>query len=99
MISEKKHFFIKLNPPRPSFTQDITEEERRVMQEHGAYWRELQAKGYVIVFGLVQDPKGGFGMGIIEVEDESLLVEFERNDPALKIGNTYEVFPMRAITK
>lgn len=56
MNSEKKHFFIKLNPPRPSFAQNLTEEEIQVMQEHSDYWRDLQAKGYVIVFGLVFDP-------------------------------------------
>jgi len=37
--------------------------------------------------------------GIIEVEDESLLSELERNDAELKVGNTYESYPMRAITK
>lgn len=75
MSSEKQHFFVRLNPPRSSFTQDMTEEERKVTQEYGVYWRKLQTKGYVIVFGLVSDPKGEFGIGIIEVEDESLLVE------------------------
>jgi len=99
MNKEKKYYYIRLNPPRPSFAQDLTEEEKKIMQEHGAYWRDLQAKGYVLVFGPVLDPKGVFGVGIIEVEDESLLVEFEKNDPALKAGNTYEVYPMRAVTK
>jgi uncharacterized protein len=99
METEKKHFFLKLNPPRPSFLQDITNEERTVMQEHSVYWKDLQSKEFVIVFGLVFDPKGGFGIGILEVEDESLLEEMQKNDPALKIGNTYEIYPMRAIKK
>jgi len=99
MSTEKKHFFLRLNPPRSSFSQDLTDEERTIMMEHSAYWKELQSKGYVIVFGLVHDPKGGFGIGIIELEDESVLTEMVKNDPALKIGNTYEIYPMRAITK
>ena len=69
------------------------------MQEHSIYWKDFQAKVFVIVFGLVFDPKRGFGIGIIEVEDEKLLAEFEMNDPALRLGNTYEIYPMRAITK
>jgi hypothetical protein len=34
---EKKYFLAKLIPPRPSFTADITAEERQVMMDHGAY--------------------------------------------------------------
>jgi uncharacterized protein len=99
MNTEKKHYYIRLNPPRPSFAMDLTYEEKKIMQEHGAYWRDLQSKGYVLVFGPVMDPKGVFGVGIIEVEDESMLADFEKNDPALKAGNTYEVYPMRVTTK
>ena len=77
----------------------LTEEERKVMQEHSVYWKNLKDKGYVTVYGLISDPKGGFGVGIIEVEDERLLAEFERNDPAVRIGNTYEIYPMRVIRK
>jgi len=61
------------------------------------YWRDLQAKGYVIVSVWFLTPKRDFDVGIIEGEDESLLTEFERNDPALKVGNTYEGYPMRTV--
>jgi uncharacterized protein YciI len=53
------------------------------MEEHVVYWKNLQAKGYVIVFGPVFDPKGIFGVGILELEEISLLAEFEKNDTAL----------------
>jgi hypothetical protein len=33
------------------------------------------------------------------VEDENLLAEFESNDPALRIGNTYEIYPISAIRR
>jgi hypothetical protein len=40
-MSDKKHFFLKLNPPRTSFMHDMTDEERRIMQKHVEYWAVL----------------------------------------------------------
>jgi len=54
-------------------------------------------QGSVIVYGPVMDPKGGYGIGVVEVESEEHLRILTSNDPAVKI-NTYEMFPMRAIT-
>jgi hypothetical protein len=33
-----QHYFLKLNPPRKSFMKDMTEDERKIMQKHVAYW-------------------------------------------------------------
>jgi uncharacterized protein YciI len=67
------------------------------MQQHVAYWNDLMTKGMVLVFGPVLDPKGVYGLGIVEVDTEEQVKTFTDNDPAAKI-NRYEVFPMRAIT-
>jgi uncharacterized protein YciI len=91
------HYFLKLNPSRPTFAQDMTDEERGIMQQHVGYWAELMNKGIVIVFGPVFDPAGAYGMGVVEVENEEQLRELTGNDPAAKI-NKYEYWPMRAIT-
>ncbi len=91
------HYFLKLNPCRPTFAQDMTDEERAIMQQHVVYWNNLMNKGMVVVFGPVFDPKGVYGMGIVEVENEQQLRELTKNDPAANI-NTYEYYPMRAIT-
>src|ERR1700756_3607055 len=58
------YFFFKLLPPRPSFTQDMTQAERELMERHAAYWQALLNKGSVLVFGPVFDPKGPYGAGI-----------------------------------
>jgi len=87
---------LKLNPPRPTFAQDLTNEERSIMQAHSAYWRDLMGKGFVITFGPVIDPKGAYGLGIVEVENVEQVEEFIRNDPADKLGN-YEYHQMMAI--
>ena len=91
------HYFLKLNPRRPTFAQDMTDEERAIMQQHVAYWSVWMEKGHVVVFGPVLDPKGVYGMGVIEVENEEQLQELTTNDPAARI-NTYEYWPMRAVT-
>jgi uncharacterized protein YciI len=92
----KKHFMLKLNPCRPTFAQDMTQEERDIMQQHVAYWKDLMQKEYVLVFGPVMDPEGVYGLGVIEA-DEKQVKTFVANDPASKI-NIYEFFEMRAVT-
>jgi len=95
---DKKHFALKLIPCRPSFSQDMTPEERAIMTEHIAYWKALMDKDKVIVFGPVMDPAGVYGLGVIEAENEEEVKAFIANDPATKI-NTYEYYPMRAVVK
>ena len=89
------HYFLKLNPCRPSFAQDMTNEERAIMQQHVSYWADLMNKGLVVVFGPVLDPKSVYGIGVVEVGDEEQLKELIGNDPAAGI-NSYEYYPMRA---
>ncbi len=95
---DKKHFALKLIPCRPTFAQDMSSEERAIMQQHVVYWRGLMDKGKVLVFGPVMDPKAVYGLGIIEAESEEEVKDFIANDPTTKI-NTYEFYPMRAVVK
>lgn len=95
---ERRFYLCRLLPPRPSFMQDLTAEERAVMLEHGGYWRGKLAEGSVVAFGPVADPAGGWGVGIIAVRDEAELQKFQNEDPAIKskIGLRYEALPMLA---
>ena len=65
------HFFLKLVPPRPTFALDLTEEEAKLMQQHAVYWRGLLEQRVAIVYGLVGDPKGAYGMGVVELDDKT----------------------------
>lgn len=94
----KKHFFLKLNPPRASFTIDMTAEEKEIMRNHVEYWKPYVNDGTVIVLGPVFDPKGGYGIAVVEVDDETQLNTLLVNDPANGL-NTYECYPMRAVSK
>ena len=91
-----KHFFYKLIPPRPAFPADMTEAEAAIMQEHFAYWSNLLAKRTVIAYGPVMDPKGTFGVAILEVEEESVAKIIAEDDPAIKsnAGFLFELHPM-----
>jgi uncharacterized protein YciI len=72
----------------------MTEAERKLMQEHALYWRGLTDRRIAVVFGLVLDPKGPWGVAIVEVADEPDARALGTNDPAVKAGLTFEVYPM-----
>jgi uncharacterized protein len=94
----KKHFFLKLNSPRPSFQNDMDSGERIVMQQHVEYWKPYVENGVVVVLGPVFDPKGGFGIATVEIDSEEHLHEVIAKDPANGLCS-YEVYPMRAVKK
>jgi hypothetical protein len=94
----KTWFFLKLNPPRASFMQDMTPDEKTIMQKHVAYWRTLLSDGIAIVYGPVLDPKGGYGVGVVSVDSEEHLKQLIVNDPANGL-NQYEYYPMMAVFK
>jgi hypothetical protein len=89
------YYFCKLVPPRADFAQTLTKEEMTAMQAHGAYWTEKAKANIALAIGLVADPKGFYGVGIIEVADEAQLKAVLDNDPAIvaKLGLSYESYP------
>jgi uncharacterized protein YciI len=96
-LTNYMHYFLnKLIPPRPTFAQDMTEVEGKVMQEHVAYWQGLANRKIAIIFGPVLDPSGVYGIAIIETDDESVVENIFRNDPAIKaqIGFRSEHHPI-----
>jgi uncharacterized protein len=78
------YFLYKLIPPRPTFPKDMTDAEGELMQEHINYWKNLVEKRVAIIFGPVLDPKGVYGLAIIETEDETIAYDIRINDPAVK---------------
>ncbi|MCX7711103.1 MAG: YciI family protein [Clostridia bacterium] len=98
--AEKKHFVLYAISTRPTFQQDMTEKERNIMSRHIAYWTDKAEQGIAIVFGPVFDPKGGYGLGVVEVENEDQVRLLIANDPAVIAGLFKEEYtPMLAITK
>lgn len=89
-------FFCRLNPPRPTFALDMTADEGELMRRHAVHWREAMGRGQVVAFGLVGDPKGPFGIGIVQVEDEAAARAFTDADPVVASGRGfhYDILPM-----
>jgi hypothetical protein len=89
-------FFCKLITPRPSFAADMTPEERQIMMKHGAYWTAGLEKDGVIAFGPVADPKGFFGMALLDVPSLNDAQKFTAQDPAIlsEHGFKYEISQM-----
>ena len=93
---DKQHYYFALIPPRPSFPQDITSEERALMDKHSVYFRQHFDLGKLLLYGPVMAPAGAFGVGILEVADEAEARRFGENDPSVRGGlNRFEIYPMQ----
>ena len=86
-----KYYVFKLIAPRPTFMVDMTAEERGLMQSHVAYWRELMAKGMVIVFGPVADPTGPYGLSVVCLDDATDPNSVWMDDPVIKAQKGFRV--------
>lgn len=92
-----KYFMYKLIAPRPTFHLDMNGEEKTVMDAHIAYWNGLFADRKILIYGPVLDPKGVFGLGILEVESDEEAETLVAKDPAVSSGICgQEVIPMMA---
>ena len=89
------YFFYRLNPPRPTFPNDITPDENAIMGEHAQYWRELCAEGVGVVLGPVAEGEGAWGMGVIRGDSLEETRALADADPAVARGLcTADVLPM-----
>jgi uncharacterized protein YciI len=93
-------FLLKLIPPRPTFATDMTPEESAVMQKHAAYWAEIFKTGKVLIIGPVLDPRGLWGMAVLETDSLADAQQMAGNDPSVKSGlNKVELSPMRVFLR
>jgi len=80
----RNHYVYRLIPPRPSFAVDMDEAERTIMGQHAAYWQDLLDQGSVVVFGVVMEPGRGWGLAVVEADDEVAVRAIAAQDPAVK---------------
>lgn len=87
-------FVFRLMAPRPTFAQDMTDEERAVMERHAAHWQPYLASGQMVIFGPVLDGTGSWGLGVVEADDadEDALRAFAADDPAVTTGTAQVEF-------
>jgi uncharacterized protein YciI len=78
---EATHFIYMVHPPRPTFVQDMTQEERDIMSRHHDYLKDLLDRGKLLVAGPCLD--GAFGLGILKVTDAEEARRIAEADPAV----------------
>jgi uncharacterized protein YndB with AHSA1/START domain len=100
-VGEGPVFLCRLLPPRPTFMQDMTADERAIMQAHSRYWHGKLGEGVAVAFGPVADPAGGWGLGIVQVRDEAQLTAIQAADPAIESGRgfRYQTLPMMRLVR
>lgn len=93
------YFLVKLIPPRPTFVADMSAQERSVMLAHQDYWLPHVNAGLVIVMGPVIDPKGGYGVMIVNTPSLRMLEDWEAGDPVMAagLGFAFENYPMPSV--
>jgi uncharacterized protein len=92
----KQHYFFKLIPPRPTFPYDITEPEKRLMEEHSRYFDSQFVAGKLLLYGPVMATDGAFGLAVLEVDAEEEARRLGDDDPSVKAGlNRFDICPMR----
>jgi len=89
-------YLYRLIPPRPTFPAGMTAEEGAAMQQHFGYWGEQMGRGTVRVVGPVADPKGTYGIAVLDVADEAAARALCAADPVLQpgLGFAFELFEM-----
>jgi uncharacterized protein len=89
------YFFVKLMGPRPTFAEDMSDEERQLMVQHGKYLLSAYEAGKLHIYGPVMAPEGAFGMAVFDAADEAAVRKVMDEDPSVLSGmNRYEVYPM-----
>jgi hypothetical protein len=94
---KKKRFLYKLIPPRPTFVQDMTEFEKKyartcyLLERSDRWWHSnrLWASTW---------STGPWGVGIVDLANESDVRAVGTNDPAVKAGGLkFEVYLMPGV--
>jgi uncharacterized protein YciI len=89
-------WLIRLIPPRPTFDKDATPAELALMDQHFAYWKDLNEKGICLFGGPVLDPKGVYGILVVRAATEDSARALGSADPTVKAGvNKIEVAEIR----
>jgi uncharacterized protein YciI len=93
-----KTWLIRIIPPRPHFDQDATPAEQALMDQHFAYWKDLNEKGVCLFGGPVLDPRGVYGILVVRAASEDEARALGNADPAVKGGVIkIEVAEMRVV--
>ena len=80
----RRQFAYVIRPPRATFVDDATPDERALVEAHFQYLRRLCDDGTVVLAGRCDD--GEFGIIIFEADDEASARRVMSDDPAVRAG-------------
>ena len=80
------HYVYRLIPPRPTFPDDMTDEERAIMARHAEFWSSLVERADVVVYGPVVDSTGSWGLAVIRADSLDDVRALAHADPAVSSG-------------
>ncbi len=90
-----KYYLVKLIGTRPTWPDDMTRDEEKIMSEHFVYLRDLASRKKVLMAGPVFEFK--FGLIVLKVQSEEEAIEIMSNEPSVMKGiHTYEMSEMVA---
>ena len=93
------YYHLKLVAPRASFPFDMSEAEKEAMSAHAVYWRQRADEKLAVAVGPVFDPKGAWGMALVETENEAEAEALGAADPIIQagLGFRYETAAMPSL--
>ena len=94
-------FLLRIEPTRPDFTlQNMTAEESRIAMQHAQYLMSLLDSGKLSLAAQVFDPKGIWGIVIVNAPDRETARTILDADPMVK-ANMFrgEVLPLRVVVE
>lgn len=83
---EDEFYMMRFVAHRPTFAQDLNDEEREMMRRHVEYWTREVHEGTVLMFGPVIDPRESWGFGVLRVASEVAALALTQADPAKALG-------------
>ena len=95
----QKQFLLRIEPVRKDFTLlNMTADERKTAMEHFQYLKSLHAEGKLALAAQVFDPKGFWGVIIVNAPDLAAATEILDGDPTIKAGMFRgEAIPTRVV--
>jgi len=94
-MNNKENYFVKLIGTRTGWPENMTSQEKQVMDEHYEYLKILTAQGKVLMAGPVFGDV--FGMIVLEVDSMQEAESILKSEPSVAQGvHTFQIYPMRA---
>ncbi|MFZ6719713.1 YciI family protein [Undibacterium sp. Ji49W] len=81
-----KYYLCKFIPPRADFLATMSDEEKKLMRQHGDFLNDFLEKGLIVAHGPVIEANGGYGVSLYQIADDQDISLLTSEDPIVKNG-------------